>query len=130
MSDYSDIINLKYPFPSNHPRMKKENRASQFAPFAALTGYEEKIEHAKKKKKNIISLDESYVDELNYKIQEIEKRIKENNILKFTYFINDDYKVAISSVKKVDNINKVIILNDEIRIKIKSIVEIEGDIFN
>lgn len=38
-NDYSDIMNLKRPIIPNHPPMSKENRAAQFAPFAALTTY-------------------------------------------------------------------------------------------
>ncbi|HAB94762.1 MAG TPA: hypothetical protein DCF49_08425 [Lachnospiraceae bacterium] len=42
--DYSDIIDLPHHTSSRHPRMAEEMRAAQFAPFAALTGYEETIE--------------------------------------------------------------------------------------
>ena len=42
--DYSDIIGLEHPTSRKHPRMAAEMRAAQFAPFAALTGYDEAIE--------------------------------------------------------------------------------------
>ena len=42
-SDYDDIINLPHYEPKHHPRMSMWNRAAQFAPFAALTGYEDAI---------------------------------------------------------------------------------------
>ena len=41
--NYEDIINLPHYEPKYHPRMSKHNRAAQFAPFAALTGYEEQV---------------------------------------------------------------------------------------
>ena len=44
VEDYSDIIDLPHPTSMKHPRMAAEMRAAQFAPFAALTGYEETIE--------------------------------------------------------------------------------------
>ena len=44
MEDYSDIIDLPHHTSMKHPRMAAEMRAAQFAPFAALTGYEETIE--------------------------------------------------------------------------------------
>ena len=44
--DYSDIIDLPRPEPQNHPRMSLQNRAAQFAPFAALTGFEGAIQKA------------------------------------------------------------------------------------
>ena len=42
--DYSDIINLPHHVSKNHPQMSREARAAQFAPFAALTGYDDVIE--------------------------------------------------------------------------------------
>ena len=44
--DYSDIINLEQPEPDpvKHPRMSMRDRAAQFAPFAALTGFDDSID--------------------------------------------------------------------------------------
>jgi len=49
MSYYDDIINLPHHVSTKHPRMSMYNRAAQFSPFAALTGYEKAIEEARKK---------------------------------------------------------------------------------
>ena len=49
MGNYDDIINLPHHTSQRHPRMSMYNRASQFSPFAALTGYEKAIEEARKK---------------------------------------------------------------------------------
>ncbi len=46
--EYEDIINLPHPEPRRHPRMPMENRAAQFAPFAALTGYDAVIKETAK----------------------------------------------------------------------------------
>ena len=46
---YEDIINLPRPVSQKHPRMSAHDRAAQFAPFAALTGYEAAIEEATRK---------------------------------------------------------------------------------
>ena len=43
MDNYDDIINLPHHVSKRHPQMSMWNRAAQFAPFAALTGYEESI---------------------------------------------------------------------------------------
>lgn len=40
---YEDIIYLEHPTSKKHPRMSTEARAAQFAPFAALTGFEERV---------------------------------------------------------------------------------------
>ena len=45
-NDYDDIINLPHYEPKHHPRMTMWNRAAQFAPFAALTGYDAAIREA------------------------------------------------------------------------------------
>jgi hypothetical protein len=49
MGEYDDIINLPHYEPKNHPRMSMWKRAAQFAPFAALKGYEEAIKEAERK---------------------------------------------------------------------------------
>ena len=46
--DYDDIINQPHYEPKHHPRMSMWNRAAQFAPFAALTGYEDAIKQSAK----------------------------------------------------------------------------------
>lgn len=48
MEDYSDIINMPHHVSKRHPQMTMMQRAAQFAPFAALTGYSEAIKEAEK----------------------------------------------------------------------------------
>ena len=57
--DYSDIIGLEHPTSRKHPRMAAEMRAAQFAPFAALAGYDEAIEEtAMRQQAEVIERDE------------------------------------------------------------------------
>lgn len=42
--NYADIIHLPHPISKSHPQMSRQDRAAQFSPFAALTGYEEVIQ--------------------------------------------------------------------------------------
>lgn len=51
-NNYDDIINLPHPTSAKHPRMSMYARAAQFAPFAALTGYEETIREATEHNEN------------------------------------------------------------------------------
>lgn len=46
MGKYDDIINLEHPTSKKHPRMSALDRAAQFAPFAALTGFGDVIDDA------------------------------------------------------------------------------------
>lgn len=48
MEDYSDIINMPHHISKTHPQMSMMQRAAQFAPFAALTGYDAAIKEAEK----------------------------------------------------------------------------------
>ena len=59
--DYDDIINLPHCEPKHHPRMSMWNRAAQFAPFAALTGYEDAIKQSAKE--NEINYEKKNKDE-------------------------------------------------------------------
>jgi hypothetical protein len=45
MDNYDDIINLPHHVSKRHPQMSMWNRAAQFAPFAALTGYDDAIKY-------------------------------------------------------------------------------------
>jgi hypothetical protein len=64
-SDYDDIINLPHYEPKHHPRMSMWSRAAQFAPFAALTGYDDAIKDtAQENADRIASYESSIVDEI------------------------------------------------------------------
>lgn len=52
--NYNDIINLPHHVSAKHPKMSMYNRAAQFSPFAALTGYEKAIEEAQKKQEEAV----------------------------------------------------------------------------
>ena len=60
-TDYDDIINLPHYEPKHHPRMSMWNRAAQFAPFAALTGYDEVIKESARE--NLSNFEEKDNDE-------------------------------------------------------------------
>ena len=65
MGKYDDIINLPHHTSKNHPQMSIYNRSAQFAPFAALTGYDESINEAKKVYDKRIDLSDDKIEELN-----------------------------------------------------------------
>ena len=53
---YEDIIGLEHPTSQRHPRMARQERAAQFAPFAALKGYEEVIDQNRQKNEALNAL--------------------------------------------------------------------------
>ena len=66
---YEDILFLEHPTSLRHPRMSVQNRAAQFAPFAALTGYEEALGETARQTSQRIVLDEDSKENLDRKLQ-------------------------------------------------------------
>lgn len=134
MNDYSDIINLSRPV-SKRPRMSLEQRSAQFAPFAALTGYEGQVKETARLTDKRIELNEELKEILDLKIQLIQEKIKEQPDVTITYFIPDDkkqggkYKTVTNSVKKINTYKNEIILIDGTTIAIDEIIDISSEIY-
>ena len=132
--DYSDIINLPHFESKKHPRMSIEARSAQFAPFAALTGYDDAIKETARLTDKKIEIDEGLKIILNNKLQYILKNIDLNPIITFTYFKKDSKKSGgkyiekEGIVKKIDNIEGNIILKDKTKIKIEDLINITGEL--
>ncbi|MBR4262934.1 MAG: hypothetical protein IKQ35_06190 [Bacilli bacterium] len=126
MDKYLDIINLEHYEPRYHKRMNIDNRSAIFAPFAALSGYEDSINETARYVESKIILTDEKIEQLNKKINDYK-----NKIIKITYFIKDKYKdggiyVSITDkIKKIDLINKEIILFSKETIKIEDILDID-----
>lgn len=131
---YDDIINLEHHVSKKYPQMSLENRSAQFAPFSALTGYAEII----KEKGRLTSVRKEMNEELKNILDLKLKIILDNIYLKptisVTYFIADhkksggEYITATGNVKKVDGFKKLIILENNTKIPILDIIEINGEI--
>lgn len=131
IDDYLDIINLPHHNSLNHPRMSIEKRASQFSPFAALTGFDELVKETARITDKRIELAEDVKQELDEKLKIIKENIKNKLKVKFTYFIHDTKKDGgkyidiIGYVKKIDEFNRVIIMDDKTKIPIIEIIDIK-----
>lgn len=132
---YDDIINLPHPEPTIRPRMAMENRAAQFSPFAALTGYDEATREEARLVDIKQELSEDMKDMLDAKLAIIEQHIKEEPSVAITYFLPDTKKaggryVTVSGkVKKMDNVESAIVMTDGTKIPIGDVRMIEGDLF-
>lgn len=130
---YKDIINLPHHVSKRHPQMSLKERAAQFAPFAALTGYGDAVKEKGRLTTEKIDINEELRAILDNKLQFIKNQINKKPLIKFIYFIPDlkksggKYVEVIGNVKKIDEYNQVIILEDKTEIKIDEIIEIEGD---
>lgn len=122
MNNYDDIINLERP-KSKYPKMSISARAAEFSSFDALEGYNELIKKSTIIKEKRKELSEEDKEIINNKIKELKTN---NTKLKIVYYdeISLRYKEIIDTFKKIDDYNKVIILNN-INIKIDNILSID-----
>lgn len=128
MGKYDDMINLPRPEPAR-ARMGGLERAAQFAPFAALTGYDEAVGETARLVDEKIELSEDereYLDEQTKKIREIPERE-----IAVTYFIADKrksggaYLTAHGFVKKIDEIERLLVMTSGERIPLDDIFDID-----
>ena len=131
---YDDIINLPHHISKNHPQMDTLNRAAQFSPFAALTGYDDAIEETARLTDRRIDLDEVSKAILDEKLRIIMEQLGNKPEIEITYFQPDEKKsggayVSVSGiVKKIDYYKRLVLLQDGTRIKIEDISNITGEI--
>lgn len=132
---YDDIINLPHHVSATRPHMPAIDRAAQFSPFAALTGYNDAIKETARLTGERVELDEYMKDVLSVRLQIIADQLKEHPEIAITYFQPDEkknggsYVTVNSTVKKVDEYERVVVMTDGTRIPIDEIASIDGQIF-
>lgn len=130
---YDDIINLPHHISKKHPQMSLYQRSAQFAPFAALTGYEDAIYETSRITEERIELDEEVKMIINEKLNKIKNNIQNTPKVVFTYFIPDfkknggKYVTITDNIIKIDEYKRIIILADKTEIPIFDIIDIEYD---
>ena len=134
-SPYEDIINLPHHQSEVHPHMSMRNRAAQFAPFAALTGYEEAVNETSRYTEERIELDENEKQLLNEKLEIADEMSGSGVSFTFTYFVPDTRKSGgayvehSGEVKKIDPLEGLVLLTDHTAIILNDIIKIESTIF-
>lgn len=127
MGKYDDIINLPHHVSKTYPQMSMYSRAAQFAPFAALTGYEGQIKETARLTNDRIDLDEELKSILDSKLQD---KLNTKQTVEFTYFVPDlkkdggKYVTVSGIIKKIDEYKQVIVLENKQEIPIKEIIDI------
>lgn len=122
---YDDIINLSHHVSKTHAHMPVTDRAAQFSPFAALTGYEDVIREEGRLTDAMIELDEG------------EKALIDTNLrqligheVEIRYFLEDkfkaggSYEVIRGEMKKIDTNEDVVVMKDGTKIPVRQIVEV------
>ena len=125
--EYSDIINLPHHVSKKHPQMSMHDRAAQFSPFAALTGHGAAIRETARLTDEKMELDE--------KLLLLMEHLKERPIVVITYFKKDErksggsYEMVEGVIRKIDFYERVVVMEDRMRIKIEDIIDMESDVF-
>lgn len=129
---YDDIINLPHYTSKKRLRMSMHDRAAQFSPFAALTGYEDAVEETARLTDSKIELDDDRIADINMKLQLIKEHLSELPEVTVTYFVLDEmksgglYLTFTDRVRIIDEYEKSIVFISGKRIQIDDIYSIEG----
>ena len=133
---YEDIINLPHHVSKTRPQMPMSDRAAQFAPFAALTGYDAAIKETGRLTDDKIELDEEALTALDMKYQLLMDAFDDAPEVTITYFQPDERKAggryvsATGAVKKVDDFERRITMRDGTRIPMDDVLSIDGELFS
>ena len=133
--DYRDIINLPHHTSCKRPRMSVYNRAAQFSPFAALTGYEEAVKETARLTSEQKELDEYEIQIINNKINIALEKKYLNIPVSITFFKPDlkkkggEYRTVSGVIKRINEEKHSVVLEDKTEIMICSIYNIDGEIF-
>lgn len=128
---YDDILHLPHPVSRKHPRMAVTDRAAQFSPFAALTGYDDAVREAARLTDRRLELDEYEQQALNDRLQQILGRLPKQPVVRITYFRPDSCKkggayVTVNGIiKRLDTVEREIRMVDGTRIPLEDIWDID-----
>lgn len=128
---YSDIINLPHHVSKRHPQMSMRDRAAQFAPFAALTGYEDIIEEAGRFTESQMELADDEKNSLDEVLRQLVSRIAEQPEVSVEYYVADARKSGGQYLSRCGHLtgfscaDRLLVLDNFLTIRIDSIVSIE-----
>ena len=91
---YDDLLDLPHHQSTEREHMSLHDRAAQFSPFAALTGYDAAIEETQRLTDEEITLDETAVAKINEQLSEIAQHLSERWQVTITYFQPDARTVS------------------------------------
>ena len=129
-SRYDDIINLPHHVSPTRQRMSMHDRAAQFAPFAALVGYDDAVAETARLTEARSELDEQEQRTINEHLAYIADHIHEQPEVRIKYFVPDNRKsggriVLISGkVKKISATDGTIVMADGCKIKTSDITNL------
>lgn len=132
---YDDIIHLPHHISKTRPQMSMMDRAAQFSPFAALTGYDAAIKETGRLTDEKIELDEETKAVLDRKQSYLSDMISVQPEITVTYFLPDErksggtYLSVTGKLKRIDEYERMMILTDGKKIPLDDIMDIESNLF-
>lgn len=128
---YADLLDLPRPVSQRHPRMPRRDRAAQFAPFAALTGYGAVIDEAARLTDSPIALSEEQKAGLDLRLRLLAEALPQRPEARFTYFLPDSrksggaYVTAAGRLKRLDIGAGRILLTDGREIQVERLLDLQ-----
>ena len=108
MSRYDDIINLPHHFSPTRQRMSMHDRAAQFAPFAALVGYDDAVAETARLTETRPELDEQEQKELDARLRYLADNLDKQFCVKIHYFVPDEHKSGGAIVEYNGIVHKIV----------------------
>lgn len=135
LHNYDDIIDLPHYTSPNRRRMANIDRAAQFSPFAALTGYDTDVLEAARVTHEKLSLTEDMKEILDRKQQRLAEIIDEYPEVTVTYFVPDprkaggSYETVTGNLKKIDEYEQTLVITNGKIIPIPDVISIDSKRF-
>jgi len=132
---YDDIIHLPHHVSATRPQMSMVDRAAQFSPFAALTGYDAAVRETARLTEEWTELSEEEKTVLDGKLRWLQEHLTQNPEVSVIYFEPDKRKTGgayvseTGVIKRIDEYEEKLIFQNGMTVEIKRIVEIDGDLF-
>lgn len=132
---YADIIHLPHHVSPKRAQMPLRDRAAQFAPFAALTGYGDAIDETARRTDFAIELDENEKSALDERFRLLWEHLSERPEVTVTYFVPDErkeggaYRDVTGRAKKIDAYARLMLLEEGTKIPLDAIIGLGGELF-
>ncbi len=131
MGKYDDILNLPYHVSNTRPHMSMHDRAAQFSPFAALTGYDDTVRETARLTDEKLELTADRINDLNQKIAFLKEHAEERPEITVEYFIPDEkksggkYVTLLGKFRRIDEYNHNMVFTSGEEIPLNDIFEID-----
>lgn len=127
---YKDMLHLPHPVSAVHPRMSLQDRAAQFSPFAALTGYDAALKETARLTDRFIELDEDRKQEIDRQLFYLQNHLAEHPAVRITYFVPDarkeggSYETIEGTIRRIDECSRNIHI-EELTIRTDRIYQLD-----